>query len=61
MMKEPGSPGMCSAILEHAWIETPGAILIGGVRRRLVRRFPYSVLYAIKSDHIRLLAVMHAR
>jgi len=38
-----------------------GVVLIGGVRRRLVRRFPYGVLYAIKSDHIRLLAVMHAK
>lgn len=38
-----------------------GAILVGGVRRRLVRRFPYSILYTIRLDHIRLLAVMHAK
>ena len=38
-----------------------GRVLTGAVRRRLVRRFPYSVLYSIKPDHIRLLAVMHAR
>lgn len=38
-----------------------GAILSGAVRRRLVRRFPYGVLYTIRPDHIRVLAVMHAK
>ena len=38
-----------------------GRVVAGSVRRRLVRRFPYSVLYSIKSDHIRLLAIMHAK
>lgn len=31
----------------------------GEIRRRLVRRFPYSVLYLIKSEHIEVLAVFH--
>jgi len=31
------------------------------VRRRLVRRFPYAVLYSVKPDHIRVLAIMNVR
>ncbi len=29
------------------------------VRRKLVQRFPYSVLYAIEKDRIRVMAVAH--
>lgn len=29
--------------------------------RCLINRFPYAVIYRIKSDHIRILAVMHLR
>ena len=29
------------------------------VRRRLVRVFPYAILYSIEPDHILVLAVMH--
>ncbi len=36
-------------------------ILVGSVRRRLLRRFPYALLYNIKPDHIRVLAVMNLR
>ena len=38
-----------------------GAILRGAVRRRLLRRFPYALLYKIKPDSIRILAVMNLR
>lgn len=38
-----------------------GARLEKGVRRRVVARFPYGVLYAVKPDQIRVLAVMHAK
>ena len=31
------------------------------VRRKLLRRFPYSILYAIEPDRIRVLAVAHHR
>jgi len=63
------SPGLGGAFIDAVEacvagiVEIPeaGRVVIGGVRRRMVRRFPYSVLYAIKSDHIRLLAVMHAK
>ena len=38
-----------------------GAILRGAVRRRLLRRFPYALLYKIKPSGIRILAVMNLR
>ena len=38
-----------------------GRMLAGSVRRRLLRRFPYAVLYAVKADGIRVLAVMNLR
>jgi plasmid stabilization system protein ParE len=38
-----------------------GAILRGSVRRRLLRRFPYALLYRIKPSGIRILAVMNLR
>ena len=38
-----------------------GAILRGTVRRRLLRRFPYALLYKIKPSGIRIVAVMNLR
>ncbi len=35
------------------------AILEGDVRKSLVRRFPYGILYSEKKDGIFILAVMH--
>lgn len=35
-----------------------GQLVVGTIRRRLVRRFPYALLYSIKPDRIRVLAVM---
>ncbi len=32
-----------------------------GIRRRIVRRFPYSILYAIHEDEILIVAVMHQK
>lgn len=39
-------------------LENPhgGPVIGGTVRRRLVRRFPYALLYKVHSDSIRLLA-----
>jgi hypothetical protein len=36
-----------------------GVILLGSVRRRLLRRFPYALLYKIRPSGIRILAVMN--
>jgi toxin ParE1/3/4 len=38
-----------------------GMILQGSVRRRLLRRFPYALLYKIKPNGIRILAVMNLK
>lgn len=38
-----------------------GPILRGDVRRRLLRRFPYALLYKIKPTAVRILAVMNLR
>lgn len=38
-----------------------GVILGGTVRRRLLRRFPYALLYKIKPSGIRVLAVMNLK
>jgi plasmid stabilization system protein ParE len=38
-----------------------GHEVAASVRRRLVRRFPYAVLYSVKPDHIRVLAIMNMR
>ena len=36
-----------------------GRLVLGDVRRRLVRQFPYAVLYRITPDALRILACMH--
>jgi plasmid stabilization system protein ParE len=38
-----------------------GLILGGSVRRRLLRRFPYALLYTLKPATIRILAVMNLK
>lgn len=47
----------------RAVIESPESapVLTGFVRRRLMRRFPYGVLYSIKPTRIRVLAVTHLK
>lgn len=47
-----------AAILEYP---ESGRIVARSVRRRVVRRFPYAVLYSIQPDHIRVLAVMNSK
>jgi plasmid stabilization system protein ParE len=62
-------PGLGMAFLEEAnrclrlIQEAPeaGAIVRGTVRRRLLRRFPYALLYKIKPNGVRILAVMNLR
>jgi len=38
-----------------------GTIVLGKIRRRLCQRFPYGLLYAVREDELRILAVMHLR
>ena len=38
-----------------------GPVILGPVRRRLVRRFPYGVLYTVKPEGVRILAVMNLK
>ncbi len=46
------------SIAEHP---EAGSILGGSVRRRLLRRFPYALLYKIRPEGIRVLAVMNLK
>jgi len=44
------------AVTPEAW-----AIVKGDIRRHLLRRFPFGVLYRPQQDRIQILAVMHLR
>lgn len=63
------SPGLGVAFLDEVEFCTQtilqypeaGQLIVGNIRRRLLRRFPYALLYSIKSDHIRILAVMNLK
>jgi hypothetical protein len=62
-------PGLGSSFLEEVdrclqSIEAhpeAGPIIRGSVRRRLLRRFPYALVYKIKPSGIRILAVMNLK
>ena len=47
-----------AAITEHP---RAGVVILGDVRRRLVQRFPYAVLYSTKHEGIRILAIMNLK
>ncbi len=36
-------------------------VLQGEVRRKVLRKFPYSILYSVRPDEIRILAVAHQK
>ncbi|SRR5713101_7149196 len=63
------NPGLGSSFLQEVGrclesIEAhpeAGAILRRSVRRRLLRRFPYAILYKIEPDTTRILAVMNLK
>ena len=63
------SPGLGLAFLKEVErclqliVDHPeaGKIVRGSVRRRLVRRFPYALLYKVKPDGLRVLAVMNLK
>jgi len=63
------SPGLGIAFLNEveAYVESivknpnAGTQIRGQVRRRLLRRFPYGILYSLKADGIRILAIMNLK
>jgi plasmid stabilization system protein ParE len=66
---ESNGAGLGAAFLtevQRSWdgiVEYPGAglVMTGSVRRRLIRRFPYALLYRIREDQVRILAVMNLK
>ncbi len=66
---ESESPGLGAAFLDeverctHAIVTFPeaGPLITATIRRRLVLRFPYALLYSIKPDKVRVLAVMNLK
>ena len=48
----------CQAIAEYP---KAAPVVVGSIRRRLVSRFPYALLYSVRSDHVRILAVMNLK
>lgn len=63
------NPGLGSALLEEVRrtlrtiLDHPqaGQLVARTVRRRLISRFPYALLYSVKLDRIRVLAVMNLK
>jgi toxin ParE1/3/4 len=45
----------------HRWPRWPGAASHLEIRRRYVKRFPYSVAYLVHGNRIAILAVVHAK
>ncbi len=48
----------CASIVEHP---EAGHAIRGAVRRRLIARFPYAILYTLRSDIVRVVAVMNLK
>ena len=63
------SPGLGFSFLAEAELclegilknPVAGVVLRGEIRRRLLRRFPYGLLYKIRPQEIRVLAVMNLK
>lgn len=48
----------CGSIVEHP---QAGRTIRGAVRRRLIARFPYAILYTLRPDVVRVVAVMNLK
>jgi toxin ParE1/3/4 len=48
----------CASIVEHP---EAGYAVVGAVRRRLITRFPYAVLYTLRPDIVRVVAIMNLK
>ena len=61
------SPGLGISFLDEieeyveAIVKTPTLARRFVGRRRLLRRFPYGILYSVKGDGIRILAIMNLK
>lgn len=61
------SPGLGSVFIDEiqralkSIVDVPDAapLLRGRVRRRIMTKFPYSLVYSVRRDEIRVLAVAH--
>lgn len=61
------SPGLGSVFIDEiqralkSIVDVPDAapLLRGRVRRRIMTKFPYSLVYSVRRDEIRVLAVSH--
>ena len=65
-LESPGLGDVLLAEVEHALTQVeafPEAAqpLRDGVRRRLLHTFPYALLYSLRTDEVRILAVAHQR
>jgi plasmid stabilization system protein ParE len=65
-LESPGLGDVLLAEVEHALAQVeafPEAAqpLRDGVRRRLLHTFPYALLYSLRTDEVRILAVAHQR
>jgi plasmid stabilization system protein ParE len=65
-LESPGLGDVFLAEVEHALAQLeafPEASepLRAGLRRRLLHTFPYALLYSLRTDEIRILAVAHQR
>ena len=47
-----------AAIVEHPEMSP---IVMGTIRRKLLQRFPYGLLYRVRPEHVRILAVMNLK
>lgn len=63
------SPGLGGVFLDEveralaqveAFPEAAGAVRVG-IRRHLLHKFPYALLYSLRADHVRILAVAHTK
>ena len=48
----------CASIVAHP---ESGHAIRGAVRRRLIARFPYAILYTLRPDAVRVVAVMNMK
>lgn len=48
----------CAWVVEHP---EAGPAVRGVVRRRLIARFPYAILYTLRPDMVRVVAVMNLK